>query len=899
MTAGPLPSTILIERLARQKARLQSLRDQALERYRSGAPGLQVAALISEMTDRLLIEIFEETLQHFDEPTRQSIRQQTAIIAIGGSGRGELAPFSDADILFLHRGVTTRQFDDCVAQAVRDCWDAGIKLGHSVRTLSDTLAMARREPQFATALVEARLVWGSERLYERLKKKFYRKLVRLRRRAFFNSCLAAREVERDQFGATVQQLEPDIKRSAGGLRDIHLIRWIGFGCFGTTELDLLRLAGALSRDDAQMLAAAQEFLMRIRVEMHFAAGRAQEVLSREEQLRLADLYGYSGTGGQRGVERFMQAYFRHSTAVADICTRFVARHQIRSLVDHTVRFLFAHRSSRMFLVRLDEIDVISRYRATVCGDLEQLLDLYNLSGMYSLDLAPSLVEAIKLAVPALKPEISPRSAELFLAILKRVGRVGRVLRCMYATGVLELVIPDMSRVRCLLQFNQYHSFTVDEHSLRAVEAAESFGRGNGPVAATYQEISQQEILHLAMLLHDLGKGLEEDHSQVGLRIADSVADRLRLTHTQRELLVFLVHKHLVMAHLAFRRDLSDPDVLLRFSRDVGSPEQLRMLYVLTAADITAVGPGAWTDWKAELLTELYDRALLILSGRHQPFGERERMKRLREQVLEYLQNTPLATDAGFSAERIEEELAAFPVHYLTGTDPERIVEDLQSIRLLDQQPVIVNSRFVPDTNTVEYRVITRDQPGSGWFSKITGALTAKRLEILTAQICTRSDGIIADAFHVQDDDHVGPIPEFRIREIQTAIQDVLSGRLTVESLFQRHRRFVPAGERRRLSIEPTRVVLDSGSSERFTIVDIFAHDRPGLLYQIASTLLELNLSVSLAKIDTHVDQVLDVFYVTDRNGGKLQDEARLRHVQSVLTERIEEFDRTGTVGVQG
>lgn len=867
------------------------MRDQALERYRSGAPGLQVASLISEMTDRLLIEIFEETLQQFDEPTRQRIRERTAIVAIGGSGRGELAPYSDADILFLRSGNAPGSFDDCVSQAVRDCWDAGIKLGHSVRSLADTLAMARQEPQFATALVEARLVWGDERLYELLKKRFYRKLVRRRKRTFFNECVAARQAERAQYGATVQQLEPDIKRSAGGLRDIHLIRWTGFASHGTSEIDLLRLAGALTREDEQTLTAAQEFLMRIRVEMHFAAGRAQEVLSREEQLRLAEVYGYTDTAGQRGVEQFMQTYFRHTTAVADICNRFVARNRLRSLGEQVIRFLFTHRSNFIFRVRPDEIDVIPRYREAVCGDLEQLLNLYYLAGLYSLNLAPSLVEAIKLSVPTLKPVLTPTAAETFRSILKSVGCVGTLLRGMYATGVLDLVIPEITSARCLLQFNQYHSFTVDEHSFRAVEAAESFEHEQGALAATYRQTSQKDILHLALLLHDLGKGREEDHSLVGMRIAESVADRMGLTHTQRELLVFLVHKHLIMAHLAFRRDLSDPDVLLRFSRDVGSPEHLQMLYLLSAADITAVGPGAWTDWKAELLTELYDRTLLIVSGQHQPYGETERLKRVRDQVLECLRaDVPIAGDI-FTPALVEEELKSFPVHYLTGTPPDRIVDDLRAIRKLDQTPVVVRSQFVPDTNTVEYRVITRDQVGSGCFSKITGALTAKRLEILSSQICTRTDGVIADAFHVRDDDHAGSVPEFRIREIQTAIEDVLSSRLTVETLFKRHRRFVPAGERRRLLMEPTRVVLDNGSSERFTIVDIFTHDRPGLLYEIASTLLELDLSVSLAKIDTHVDQVLDVFYVTDRNGGKLRDEKRLQHVQSVLTERIEVAER--------
>lgn len=912
-TSVPDPASA---RLAAQKGRLQELREQARQRYASGAPGLHVAALISEMTDRLIVELFEETLQPLTPESRRVIAQQTAIVAIGGSGRGELAPYSDADILFLYRGVAKGPYEDRVAQVVRDCWDARIQLGHSVRTVADALAMARREPQYATALVEARLLWGDERLYNTLKNQFFRKVVRNRFAAFYADCVTAREAERDQYGSTVRQLEPDIKRSPGGLRDIHLVRWVGFAHFGTADLDLLRMQGALTREDTHTLLEAHEFLMRIRVDLHFAAGKAQEVLSKAEQLRLAELYGYTATAAQRPVERFMQTYFRHSTAIADIASRFVARHRPQSIASHVLRFLLTHRSNGIFKVNREEIDVVARHRDFVCRNPERLLNLYELASLYSVNLSPNLLEAIKQAVPSFPPELSEAAARQFLSILGR-GNVGSVIRSMYNTGLLEFIIPEMAHARCLLQFNQYHSYTVDEHSLRAVEAAQNFEHDQGSIGAAYREIRLKHILHLALLLHDLGKGYEEDHSELGRRIAESVASRLGLSPHLRELLVFLVHKHLNMAHLAFRRDLSDPAVLLRFSRDVGSPENLRMLFVLTAADITAVGPGTWTDWKAELLTELYDNAMLVLGGEHQHFGEAERVRRVVARVLACLPpvaaavepahaaGTPaalrppehsVADPAGpdgpqggesLSPQTVEERLKTFPAHYLTATPAEQIVADLQSIDRLSQAPVIVRSQYEAATNTMEYRVITRDQVGSGCFSKMTGALTAKRLEILSAQICTTTEGVVVDSYRVTDGDHAGAIPDFRIEEVEAAICDVLTGRRTIESLFQKHTRFRSRDEHEHLPLEPMRVVVDNESSERFTIIDVFAHDRPGLLYKIASTLLELDLSVSLAKISTHLDQVLDVFYVTDREGAKLRDDNRLRHVQETLFQHID------------
>jgi [protein-PII] uridylyltransferase len=908
MSVETLPTAGAVsERLQRQKARLQALRDQARERYAGGAPGLQVAALICEATDRLICELFEGVLEPLPEGVRALLTQQTAIIGIGGTGRGELAPYSDVDLLFLHVPGAHESLEECIAQVVRDFWDAGIKLGHSVRTTRDALAAARVDPQFSTALVESRLIWGDEKLLATFKPKFQRQISRRHFADFYHHVLNARQAERAQHGGTERQLEPDVKRSPGGLRDIHLIRWIGFARYGTTDIDLLRLEGALTRDDAQALAAAQEFITRIRVDLHFDAGKAQEVLSREEQLRLTELHGVTAVAGQRPVERFMQIYFRHSTAVADISERFVARHRPISRMSRLAKFIFSHRSDHIYRVSADEIDVVPRFRDRTCASLESLLNLYRLAGLYGVRPSPSLTEAIRQAVPNLAHEISPKAARLFMDILRPEGRPGMILREMYRAGVLELIVPEMSHARCLLQFNQYHSYTVDEHSLRAVEAAEGFASDRGPVGIACAQIRRKEILNLALLLHDLGKGLEQDHSEVGGEIAKRVAARLLLSSHLSEMLEFLVRKHLLMAHLAFRRDLSDLAMLMRFSRDVGSPEQLRMLFVLTASDMTAVGPGTWTNWKAELLTDLFAGALQILSGAPPKFREAGRVREIGERVRMLLESSapggarpPGAIPAGDAASPTtagepawtDEHFGSLPLHYLTATAPEQIARDIIAIRQLAADENVVRGSYDPATNTAEYRIITRDMVGSGIFHKVTGVLTAKGLEILSANICTTTAGIVIDAFRVHDGDHAGPVPDFRMHEIEAAIDDVISGRTSVEYLFERHRRRLRR-EASPVLREPTRVVIDNDSSERFNVIDVFAHDRRGLLYTIASLLLELGLSVSLAKISTHLDQVLDVFYVTDREGAKVNDEARLSDIQRFLSARIEEFETQG------
>ena len=395
-----------------------------------------------------------------------------------------------------------------------------------------------------------------------------------------------------------------MKRSLGGLRDIHLMRWIGFARYGTSDIDRLRLQGAIHKDDARKLLAAHEYLMRVRFNLHLSSGKEQEVLTREEQLRIAEESQIKPKRGQRPVEQLMQTYFRYSTCVADISQRFVELHRPQAAISRGMRLLTTHASGGLYKVSHDQIDVYPRHRDLVCSSTERLLKLFRAAQLYGVEVNFRLFQIIKQSVPNLRPELTRREAQLFLDVLAVSWNVARTLRAMYDTGLLEVILPDMAHARCLLQFNRYHSYTVDEHTLRTIEAAEQFGREEEPVGLANGELLRKDILHLALLLHDLGKGFEEDHSEVGRQIAQRVAKRLFLSDDQREVLVFLVHKHLSMSHLAFRRDTGDLDLLIRFGHDVGTPEILRILYVLTAADLKAVGPGVWTDWKAELLSGL-------------------------------------------------------------------------------------------------------------------------------------------------------------------------------------------------------------------------------------------------------------------------------------------------------
>ncbi len=872
------------------QAHVADIRERANSLHTGGATGVQVAAAISEAVDAFTVERFSSAIESLDAQERQLVEAHSAVIGIGGSGRGEMAPYSDSDLLFLYQGPAREPFNQCASQMVREFWDAGLQLGHSLRTPGDCMSLARQEAEVATALIESRLIVGNQHVFEHFVRNYHRKVVGRRLKSFIDDCVSAREEERQADGSSATRLEPDIKRSPGGLRDVHLIRWVGFAKYRTSNIDSLRLHGALTKGEAHGLLAAQEFLMRIRNEMHFAAGRPQDVLVREEQLRIAEIRRYKQTAGQRPVEHFMQKYFRHATTIADIAERFVARHRPKSKLAIVAQSMMTHRADAIFKVGAGTIDVVPRHREEVCRDTESVLRLYRAAALYGVVPVPELVETIQRCAAELDPVLSPRCVRLFLDILGCNRHLGAILRSMYRTGVLEHVLPPLAHARGLLQFNQYHSFTVDEHTFRAVEAAEQLESDDGPLGTAYRSIPHKQILHLALLLHDLGKGFDEDHSEVGRRLAEEMSQRFDLDSHNRELLTFLVHKHLLMAHLAFRRDISGSEVLLSFSREVGSPETLRMLYVLTSADIKAVGPGVWTEWKADLLSDLYDRTMLIVSGKQYSHHEAERLQRVKEQVKAAI--VPLPTDGPSDQlfQWIDQQLDTLPPHYWSGTPPARIAQDLQELQQLGDGDVSAEGTYDAETGTVEYRVIAHRDRADGCFHKLTGALTAKHMQILSAQICTSFNGDVIDRYHVLDPDYAAEIPADRINNVTKELRAVLAGKSDVEQLFRQHRRFKTAADDAPVSDLPPRVTIDNDSSDRCTVIDVFAHDRTGLLYAISRLIYEMGLSVELAKISTHLDQVVDVFYVTDADGDKLEDRHRLQELKDTLTQRLNDFE---------
>jgi len=853
-------------------------------RHEAGASGVEVCAGIADLRDEVLLNLYEAALESLGPEAGRSLAGHIALVPCGGYGRRDVAPHSDVDLMILRAPGEVPDLGALAERLLCDVFDAGLELGHSVRTVEEACRLARSDATIASSLIESRFLAGSVGLFEDYLGAF-RVQIQRRAGAILAAMERARLEERIKYGETVYLLEPNVKRSRGGLRDLQLFRWAAMVRYGMPELEHLAARGILAPDDLLALSQASEFLLRLRNELHFHAGKATDVLDRSEQVRIAALRGYAGTAGLLPVEQFMREYFRHTERVSHLLAGFLAKARPPRPLRALGAKVFGHRISGGYRVGPGGIVAGKQALQRLRASLVEVMRLVHLASLHDAPIHPQTWEAVRSAAPRLPrdPEIPEEARRLFWSLLSRPVRLGELLRALHEVGLLEHFIPEFSHARGLLQFNQYHKYTVDEHCLRAVEQAADLLSAEGPLGRVYRGIERKAVLHLALLIHDLGKGFDEDHCDLGLRIAQQVSQRLGLDAEEAEIVAFLVLKHLRMNHVAFRRDTSDEQLVVQFAVEVGSPEWLQMLYVFTAADVSAVGPDAWTGWKAEVLTDLYHRAMQTLAGESPSTSRGEYYEQRRGEVWE-----ALGLDAEGSAERGEwfrRHVDLLPISYLNSTPPEQIADDLRLLAALGPREVKVHGRYQPDTRTVQFTIGTTEDVAPGIFHRLTGALTSQGLEILSAQIHTLPDLLVLDRFWVVDPDFAGPPPPERLEQIHRALVDSL----TDQAGAPRFRQTWSMGG----SGRPThahaqdRVLVDNHTSTDYTVLDIFTVDRRGLLYAITRALFELGYSVWRAKIGTYLDQVVDVFYVTDQQGRKVDDPAKLHHTRERLLEVLQ------------
>ncbi|GMU24854.1 MAG: bifunctional uridylyltransferase/uridylyl-removing enzyme [Phycisphaerae bacterium] len=871
MTSPPPDGGSLRDRLHRGRAEIQA-------RHAAGAGGTEVVTALTTLCDDILGRAWTNALDRVSVDDRPRVSGKLALVAVGGYGRGDMAPYSDVDLLFLHDARPSQALREFISALIRDLWDLGLALASSVRTPTECASLARTDLTIRTTLMEARLILGDAGVFARLQQAIRPVTTGMPINRLLDEIVSERAREhQDYYAQTVYLLEPNVKKSPGGLRDVHVLRWLAAARHGRAGLEVFRESGGMCARDAGMLAEATDFLHRVRNELHFHAGAAQDVLTREEQIRLAEWMGFTPEGPLLAVERFMRHYYRQTTALHNFVMHFVSSARSGSRLRGIVNRLMTDRVGDCFLLNREHIAIDPAAERSVLADADKLLQLFDLARSYGVSVAYETLERIRSAAEAF--EVTPAARRKFFELLGRPAGLGRLLRDLHSVGLLSRLIPSFEHARGLIQFNLCHKYTVDEHSIRAVEAATERIEDHGPLGRAYREIRRRDILHLALLVHDLGKGLGEDHSEIGRELAMETAAQFGLTAHERDVLVFLVHRHLLMAHTAFRRDLADERTLIQFTRTVGTPEVLRLLFVMTAADTEAVAPESWTAWKSALLVELYYRAMAELTGEVPSIDEASRSETVRRQVCDQLCTQ-------LPREWLEAQLEASPNAYLVATPATTLHSHLRSLRNPGPAGVTVEFTWLPDTGACEYTIFARDDLVPGIFSKIAGVLAAVGFQIGSAQIVTRSDGLVIDTFRGFDQDFAGRPPASRSDEIGHHIRQVLLGRQTVEALLRR-RRMPP--HRGGPSPRPagTVVEIDNESSDRYTIIEVFADDRQGLLYTITRTLFELGLSVVSAKISTHLDQVVDAFYVTAGGHRKLTDADALESIRDRLLEAIQ------------
>jgi [protein-PII] uridylyltransferase len=737
-------------------------------------------------------------------------------------------------------------------------------------------------------MLEARFVDGERWLFDWFQEEVrHRRFTPRRRRAFVRQKSEECYKRHAAFANTVNLMEPNIKESPGGLRDYHTALWIGMACYEANSLAALVEQEILMPADQEAVDTALDFLFRVRNALHYYYSRKNDLLSVDVQEALAMALGFAPSANKQAVEHFLKQYYVHANAVFDLC----------QTVLEAVHHAYQPRLWR-FLRRPKDAGhgfaVVDGYLTHTAPVLDEqvamrpllLMQTFAKAQEYHVPLAPALSRVIKAQAPLLATaafRCSPEARALFFHILSQPG-AAPVLRAMHRHGVLGAYIPEFAPLTCLVQYDLYHRYTVDEHTLRSIEALERLSETQEPMlrplALLYHQTPDKALLKFALLLHDLGKDIgprQASHVYRSGDLAALVCERLQLTAEQRHLIHILVVNHLVMNHLAQRRDLTDAKVIAEFAAVVETIPYLEQLYLLTFADTSAVGPEVWTVWKGALLAELYRRTLDYLVHRTESSPSDEELRqRLRPAILEAL--APPCTMAD-----VERFLHVMPAKYLVATPPEQIATHIRLTQPGLSAPVVLHTTHNVSVGFTNVTVCVEGRRGV--FAMIAGALSRNGLNILGAQIYTSSDGLAVDTLQVETTENT-PVTDARVWEhVKADMLAALAGERSFDEVLTR-RRYSTHERKFQTFAQPPQVVLDNTISDSHTVIEVQTQDRLGLLYKLTRLLYEQGLDVMLAKISTEANRAIDVFYVTDSAGAKVVDEPAMRRIQQILVEAL-------------
>ena len=883
----PVPRDVALTLLRRQLGRIQGRVQRAFEAHETS--GLGAARWLSSLTDTLVACLHRYSEAMCLPPATERALTSTpdpgfALIATGGYGRGVLAPYSDIDLLFLSDQPLGAERRRAVEFMLYLLWDLGLKVGHATRTIAECLEDARGDLTIQTALIDARLLDGARPVFDRFEAAFAATRHASGLAPFLLAKRAERTARHHRYGDSPFLVEPHVKEGRGGLRDLQTLYWLARHAFGVQRMPELvgpdsPGGGLLTPQEARAIRRAWNFLWTVRFHLHYVTGRAEERLTFDLQPVVGARMGYTRHGVQDGVERFMKHLFLTARDVVRL-TRLLEPALERAALGPPAVVPAGDAGLSQAGMALADGKVLFAPDRAVADDPAIMLRLVRAARDRGLEVHPLAHRAlIRNARFAVKLRDDHAAAALFLDVLS--GRdSARWMRVLNEVGFLSRLMPDWARIVGLMQFDTYHVFTVDEHTIEAIGVLSALERGElgeiAPVASELiSQVQSRRALYVAMLLHDIAKGRGGDHSELGAQIALELCPRLGLSPEETETVSWLVLNHLLISATALKRDIDDPKTILDIAETVQSPERLRLLLVLTVADMRAVGPKVWNGWKATLLRELYWRVAEVLAGGLSVPERDTRVARARAAAAALL--------IGHDQAEIDRFLTLGYPGYWLSFDPDTHARHAEMIREAEAQsaPLTVRTRVIEARSVTEVTVFCSDHPGL--FSRIAGALAVAGASIVDARIHTMTNGMALDTFWVQDAAGGAFDAPHRLARLAVLIEQSLSGRLRLDAEIAKVRR-EPA--RLRAVTVPPRVVLDNHASNTHTVIEVNGRDRPGLLHDVTAAISGQGLQIASAHITTYGVRAVDVFYVKDVFGLKVENDRKLNTLRVALLQAL-------------
>jgi [protein-PII] uridylyltransferase len=839
--------------------------------------GRETVAAQAFLIDQILRLAYDFTVQRLHRASNPTSSERIALLAVGGYGRAEMAPFSDVDIAFLTPWKPTGWTEQVIESMLYLLWDLGLKVGHSSRSIDEMVRLAKGDLTIRTALLEARYVWGDQALYDEAAARFAAEVVTGTARSFVTEKLAERDVRHKRMGDSRYVVEPNVKEGKGGLRDLQTLFWIGKYVHRVGTVAELVDKGLMTREELRRFQKAENFLLAVRCHLHIITRRAEDRLTFDVQPELARSMRYAERPGRSPVERFMRHYFLMAKQVGDLTGVFLA-HLDDTLAPKGKRFAlsgFMQRPRKLSGFVLDRGRLALPADDFFQADPVRLIEIFALADSHGLEIHPQAMRIANRDARLIDAGVrnDARANALFMAVLTSPRDPETVLRWMNEATVFGRFVPDFGRVVAQMQFDMYHHYTVDEHSIRAIGLLARIESGDlhedHPLAtAILKQVISRRVLYVSVLLHDIAKGRGGDHSVLGAEVAMKLCPRLGLTPAETETVAWLVRWHLLMSATAFKRDLADFKTIIDFAGAVQSPERLRLLLALTIVDIRAVGPGVWNGWKRQLLGDLFEATEEVLRLGHKQTGRVERVHAKQEALQESL---------GWSAKTFAAHAKRLPESYWIAEPDDIIASNTQLVIAAGDAPLKVMAQVYPARGATLVTVYASDHPGL--FYRLAGAIHLAGASIIDARIHTTRDGMALDNFLVQDPFGRPFDDPARLKRIETGIEDALANRARLdERLAARPLSRLRADS---FAVEPN-VLIDNKASNRYTVIEVNARDRPALLNALAYALFQSRVTIRSAHIATYGERAVDTFYVTDLIGDKIDGAARLRTLEKRL-----------------